>query len=527
MLETKTKGFLEPFKPFRDVECVPRHQDITSSTELSHSSVIGYVESLKKRVAELKHNVQSSSRKRARTENHRAESSADGPLLAEPVSTRAQDAVSVVSSHASARTATRRGHEDSSVRATMGAIGFLSRSAMAEPRGQSDELPRKFSLGEIISGALAIDGRDPSKASPAPKTPTIDGHLLPLTHDATSSHLRRFLDSIVFLPYLDEASLLEQYDIVVANNDRPDRGGRINPLHFFNVHMALAIGILMSPDSAHLSMLSSGYHAVAANQVHSILRSEVSLEHVHCMVMLLLYSLLSSTGGSAWHLLGLTVKTCISLGLHREPDAHADLTMAEANKRRWLFWTVYSLDRSLSIAMDRPFSIQDDDISVQVPPEEEDAAVPVQHISRKLHLSRDILLWNAHDVEMDAIGTSEQFVDRCYARFAQGGFTGTFIDAYDIFHAAVVCVCLAWRMSQQPPAERRLTKVTGTLHKASTLVTAIASRFPALASFQRVLLALSTCVMGEKHSDFNMITSEAFSPMIPRRIQQFIRYTFT
>ncbi|GJC94199.1 hypothetical protein ColKHC_03025 [Colletotrichum higginsianum] len=54
---------------------------------------------------------------------------------------------------------------------------------------------------------------------------------------------------------------------------------------------------------------------------------------------------------------------------------------------------------------------------------------------------------------MDAIGTSEQFVDRCYARFAQGGFTGTFIDAYDIFHAAVVYVCLAWRMSQQPPAE--------------------------------------------------------------------------
>ncbi|KAK6220339.1 hypothetical protein QIS74_05841 [Colletotrichum tabaci] len=326
--------------------------------------VDSYVESLKRRVAELEHNVQSSSRKRARTENHRAES-ADGPLLADPVSTRAQDAVSVVSSHASARTATRRGHEDSSVRATMGAIGFLSRSAMAEPRGQSDELPRKFSLGEIISGALAIDGRDPSKASPAPKTPTIDGHLLPLTHDATSGHLRRFLDSIVFLPYLDEAGLLEQYDIVVANNDRPDHGGRINPLHVFNVHMALAIGILMSPDSAHLSMLSSGYHAVAANQLHSILRSEVSLEHVHCMVMLLLYSLLSSTGGSAWHLLGLTVKTCISLGLHREPDAHSDLTMAEANKRRWLFWTVYSLDRSLSIAMDRPFSIQDDDILVQ------------------------------------------------------------------------------------------------------------------------------------------------------------------
>ncbi|OHW91346.1 C6 transcription factor [Colletotrichum incanum] len=305
--------------------------------------VNSYVESLKRRVADLEHNVQSSSRKRARTESYRAESTNE-PSPADVANSGSQDAVSVASTHASVRN-TRRGNEDSSVRATMGAIGFLSRSAMAEPRGQSDDLPRKFSLGEIVSGALAIDGRDPSKASPAPQTHTIDGHFLPLTRDATSGYFRRFLDYAVSLPYIDEESLLDQYDSIITDNGRPQDDTRTNPLHVFNVHMALAIGIMMSPDSAHLSMLSSGFHAVASKQLHSILRSEISLEHVHCMVMLLLYSLWNSAGGSAWHLLGLTVKTCISLGLHREPDAHADLTISEADRRKWMFWSVYSLDR--------------------------------------------------------------------------------------------------------------------------------------------------------------------------------------
>ncbi|KAK1978841.1 hypothetical protein LZ30DRAFT_727881 [Colletotrichum cereale] len=325
------------------VGCIPRNQDISSLSELSNASVVSYVESLKRRVADLERNVQSSSRKRARTGSYRAEST-DGPSPAGAGDAGSRDGVSGASSHASVRN-TARDNEDSSVRATMGAIGFLSRSAMAEPRDQSDDLPRKFSLGEIVSGALAIDGRDPSKASPAPQTPTVDGHFLPLTRDATSGHLRRFLDCATCLPYLDHVGFVEQYDSVITNNVQPHGGAHTNPLHVFNVHMALAIGIMMAPDSAHLSMLSSGFHTVAAKQLQIILRSEVSLEHVHCMVMLLLYSLLSSVGGSAWHLLGLTVKTCISLGLHREPDSHADLTTAEANRRRWLFWSVYSLDR--------------------------------------------------------------------------------------------------------------------------------------------------------------------------------------
>ncbi|KAK2040111.1 hypothetical protein LZ31DRAFT_504896 [Colletotrichum somersetense] len=558
------------------VECIPRNQDINSLSELSNASVVNYVESLKRRVAELEHNVQSSSRKRARTESYRA-ASTDGPSPADVGNVCSQDAVSGPPSHASVRNVARD-NEDSSVRATMGAIGFLSRSAMAEPPDQSDDLPRKFSLGEIVSGALAIDGRDPSKASPAPHTPTVNGHSLALTRDTTSGYFRRFLEYAIFLPYLDQAGLMEQYDSVISSNAQSHNGAR-NPLHVFNVHMALAIGIMTVPDSAHLSMLSAGFHAVATEQLQIILRSEASLEHIHCMIMLLLYSLSNSVGGSAWHLLGLTVKTCISLGLHREPDSHADLTTAELNRRRWLFWSVYSLDRTLSIAMDRPLSIQDDDISVRIPAEEVDSPVSCQETSARLSLSRylvnymqvvssirtgrradilldysnichwkdlppcmersmfttlniadvlqqlhcraltqlvspihradadtDLLLGTVHDVEMDTISTCERFIDRCYGQLTQGGYSGNFVDAYDIFQAAVICACLTWRLNQQASGERQPMKVNGTIHKASTLVTAIASRFPALAAFQRVLLTLSMCIVGEKLSGYDVGT---------------------
>ncbi|KAF6813660.1 hypothetical protein CPLU01_14596 [Colletotrichum plurivorum] len=587
------------------VACIPRNQDFNALTELSHT----YVESLKKRVGDLERDAQASSRKRLRTNSYRAESldhcSSTSPPIAPP-----QLAASV--SPSTSGQATKDGHEDSSVRATMGAIGFLSRSAMAEPGDHSDDLPKKFSLAEMISGALAIDGRDPSAACPAPSAPMIDSPVMSITRDSTGDYIKQFLDQAVFLPYLDKMSLLGQYEAVLINS-QPHSSGSPSPMHIFNIYMALGIGLLISPGSSHLSMLSSGFRGFAVKQLPAIIRSEPPQEHIHCMIMLLLYSLYNSVGGSAWHLLGLTVKSCISLGLHREPDVHAALTTVEGNKRRWLFWTVYTLDR---LAMDRPFSIQDDDISVRIPPEEDGSLVPTttHDSSKKLSMSRyiihhaqlvssirtrnqtDILLdysnichWRdlppsldrspvpsfvelleqltcralallispnhptasdiglllgtVHDVELDVLSSSRQFVSRSYDRFIQGEFIGSFIEAYDIFQAAVICVCLTRRMNV---AERNITKVAETISKASTLVTVISSKFPALAAFQRVLMSLSTRMMDDRntsdgvsfllHSElpFLLLVNIAFKnqlweallPIIPRRIQQFIRYTF-
>lgn len=304
---------------------------------------LSYVSSLKRRIANLEE--QSLHRKRSRTHNGRAES-CDGSSPMDDSLATPRDAISITSSRAlDTVNSNRHGTEDSSVRATMGAIGFLSRNAMAEPQDNSDDLPRKFSLAEVISGALAIDGRDPSKAMPAPQTPDMNSRLSSESRDLTLEHVRKFLEWPIIMPYIDEDMFLRQCEGVMACRTDCHAAQNTPPLHVFNLHMACAIGISVSPTSTHLSLLSASLHSAALGELPSIMRTESALEHIHCMIMLTIYSLYNSSGGSAWHLLGLAMKTCISLGLHREPNMNSSIGLTEANRRRWLFWAVYSFDR--------------------------------------------------------------------------------------------------------------------------------------------------------------------------------------
>lgn len=64
-------------------------------------------------------------------------------------------------------------------------------------------------------------------------------------------------------------------------------------------------------------------------------------------------------------MIGLAVKLCVSLGLHRKSSTSAlDLLDAELDKR--LFWTCYSLDRDITLTMGRPPSLSDHDIDAPV-----------------------------------------------------------------------------------------------------------------------------------------------------------------
>ncbi|OLN87154.1 Protein STB5-like protein 4, partial [Colletotrichum chlorophyti] len=303
-----------------------------------------YAEALKRRIAGLEADIQATSRKRSRQSTH------DSPDETSPATRPRTGSVERPLSHDSDHLSPQdiqQGHDDTSGRATMGAIGFLSRDAMAEPRGDADGLLRKLSLGEITAGILAINGRDPSTASPLTSALTMDGHFLPLTHESSNGYFRRFLSLLFMLPYLEEDIMLAHYDSVVASVSNNDCSLNSSPNHLqiFNAHMRLAICTLMSPESSHLSLLSTKCHTIAVKQLPALLSTEANLDHVHCMVLLFLYSLYNPAGGSAWHLMGLSMRICITLGLHREPDSHAEITVADANRRRWLFWTVYSLDR--------------------------------------------------------------------------------------------------------------------------------------------------------------------------------------
>jgi hypothetical protein len=67
---------------------------------------------------------------------------------------------------------------------------------------------------------------------------------------------------------------------------------------------------------------------------------------------------------TASRLSGLIVQIAFHLGLHRCPTRYKQFSSTEADMRRRLFWSIYSLERFLAQALGLPLSLKDDDIDV-------------------------------------------------------------------------------------------------------------------------------------------------------------------
>lgn len=107
---------------------------------------------------------------------------------------------------------------------------------------------------------------------------------------------------------------------------------------------------------------------MTALQHVSAAREARSMNNIEAMTLLVLYHLRSSSSHGMWYMIGLAMRTCIDLDLHREPAVGA-FDQHEVQLRRRLFWSVYSLDRVTSISLGRPFSITDRQIDVKLPNE--------------------------------------------------------------------------------------------------------------------------------------------------------------
>ncbi|KAK6068041.1 hypothetical protein SCUP515_09823 [Seiridium cupressi] len=66
-----------------------------------------------------------------------------------------------------------------------------------------------------------------------------------------------------------------------------------------------------------------------------------------------------------WFLVGLAARLAVGMGLHTS-STYETLPVDVAEKRKRLFFSIYMMDRVVSMALGRPFALHDDDIDVQV-----------------------------------------------------------------------------------------------------------------------------------------------------------------
>ena len=112
---------------------------------------------------------------------------------------------------------------------------------------------------------------------------------------------------------------------------------------------------------------------MTALQHISAARESRTTNNIEAMTLLVVYHLRSTSSHGIWYMIGLAMRTCIDLGMHRKSNERG-FADDVADSRRRLFWTVYYLERMIAISLGRPLSISDRQIDLPLPKAEGIAA---------------------------------------------------------------------------------------------------------------------------------------------------------
>ncbi|KAM0490364.1 hypothetical protein ACHAP8_011639 [Fusarium lateritium] len=109
--------------------------------------------------------------------------------------------------------------------------------------------------------------------------------------------------------------------------------------------------------------------------------SQISLPTIQALVMLVNHSMLTPAEINLWTLVHIALAHCVELGIHRELQIVQPEDVALQQIRRFTFFTIYSLDRSISSVQGRPLGFRDETFDIQLPqppPEDDDVdgAIP-------------------------------------------------------------------------------------------------------------------------------------------------------
>ncbi|KAE8381742.1 hypothetical protein BDV26DRAFT_301015 [Aspergillus bertholletiae] len=499
-----------------DAQCAPRRVPIESATEessgLSHVAVPSYVETLKRKRDELD----------AQFRQQRARCERDAPGSSNQTPSTAPTQFS-----------------ERSVQAAMGEIGFLSRNAMAEPRDETRGFPQELAMGSMVRAALSISGEDPSESQDlCHHRQTLIAMMGPATRiskESAAPYLNRFCDHVgVMFLHLDQNELQSEFDSHFDDRRRqPNQMQDLNPdvMYLeFKVYMAVAIGMLLSPEPGS-ELLATSLHAAATEKFTVIKEQGSCVRTLHCLWLLALYSIFSSVGGSTWHLVGLAMQKCISFRFHREPYPDSDMNQDELNSRRGIFWSLYIIDSSASNSMaefdfgchiimharllsnvrsssslgrlyhyrnlrywrDLPksvkdFAASDSAISTSTKQLTCRALIHIALFTRSTQSTGGIV-GDDGAVERDVIDSCQAYINDAYNSSEQGKLAASFIDGFDFFAAGVLVICLP-SLSPRGGPQRE----TAIISKCTALLTTIGERFPSLKVFRKLLLALSTYI---------------------------------
>ncbi|KAF3051000.1 Transcriptional activator [Didymella keratinophila] len=191
-------------------------------------------------------------------------------------------------------------------------------------------------------------------------------------------------------PEAFEQSLLEAYQGLPESADSESR------LAYAKVLMILAFGKLYSINQWIDFKGPPGFdYFTAAVDLLPDVHEQGSILYAETLAYVGYFMQNMNRRDAAFLYIGMALRMAISLGLHQEvAGANLDETALEHRRRVW--WSIYSLDRIVSVKSGNPLTIQDEDIGISMPsklPSEPDycPAVVLRHYTELSRILGEVL----------------------------------------------------------------------------------------------------------------------------------------
>jgi hypothetical protein len=134
----------------------------------------------------------------------------------------------------------------------------------------------------------------------------------------------------------------------------------------FQIYMILAISATISTWRTK-QQIPGELYCLSALQYLDRIRVGTSLAGLQCMLLLLIFTMHNPHMQlNVWHLNYQCLAAVVDMGLQRQVTTSAGISLLEQELRTRIFWTVFTIDRTIASMMGRPIGLRDEACELRV-----------------------------------------------------------------------------------------------------------------------------------------------------------------
>ncbi|TDZ36559.1 Positive regulator of purine utilization [Colletotrichum spinosum] len=212
----------------------------------------------------------------------------------------------------------------------------------------------------------------PSSPFPVALVEAMQGPMALPTKDQARQLAEMYFDVInIQYPILHHPSFMLLLDQVYENGIEADQG----PAGAFQVFMVLALGATVLSRRTR-ARLSGESYCLSALQYFDRINVENSIRGLQCLLLLSIFTMHSPAMRlNIWYLNYQCIAAVLDLGLQRDINTNAGISLLEQEMRTRIFWVVLMLDRMIATMMGRPIGLRDEACDLRLPQDIDDASL--------------------------------------------------------------------------------------------------------------------------------------------------------